>query len=150
MANGRGGLSSPSLYAPDWQHGAPAIAGRAAWRAGSQVVAEAARWIGSGKFTRQPGPWCADAVSAWLQNVGKPPLANRMAASALSYGPHVSNPSPGDLVVVRTRRGYAGHVGVVEGVNTDGSVRIISGNWSRRVARGVVSREQVTAFIAVR
>ena len=113
----------------------------------SDLVTEAARYIGSGKFTRLPGAWCSDAVSFWLRAIGKPPLANRMAAAALSYGPRVSNPSPGNLVVVRTRRGYAGHVGVVEGVNADGSVRIISGNWGRRVARGTIPRWQVTAFI---
>ena len=153
-ASGRAGPALPNLYAPSWQTGAPAIAGRAAWRtggaawrSGSDLVNEAARYVGSGKFTGLPGAWCADALSVWLRATGRPPLANRTAASALSYGTHVSNPSPGDLVVMATRRGYAGHVGVVEGVNTDGSIAIISGNWGHRVARGVISPWQATAFV---
>ncbi len=145
-ANGRGG---PATASPFLSIASAAAAG-AVWRSGSDLVAEAARWVGAGKFTRSPGPWCADAVSFWLQRVGKPPLANRMAASALSYGPRVANPRPGDLVVMATRRGAAGHVGIVAGVAGDGSVEIISGNWGRRVARAIVPRAMVTAFVEVR
>ncbi|MDR3464219.1 MAG: CHAP domain-containing protein [Beijerinckiaceae bacterium] len=154
FANGRAGPAGPNINAPTWKAGAPAFVARAAWHTGqrayvasSQLVAVALGDLGSGKFTRLPGPWCADAVSAWLVRAGKPPLANRMAASALAYGSHVSNPSPGDLVVMATRRGYAGHVGIVEGVNPNGSIAIISGNWGHRVARGVISRGVVTAFV---
>ena len=146
--------AASSLDAPDWTHGAPAILGRAAvaggvaaWRSGSDMVAEAARYVGSGKFTELPGAWCADAVSFWLKATGRPPLANRMAASALSYGPHVANPQPGDLVVMRTRRGYAGHVGVFVGFDAAGDVEIVSGNWGHRVTRGVIPRRSVTAFV---
>ncbi len=152
-AGGRAGPTPPSLYAPHWSHGAPAIAagaawrtGGAAWRSGSGLAAEAARYVGEGKFTQLPGAWCADAVSVWLKATGRPPLPNRMAASALSYGPRGLG-APGELVVMRTRRGYAGHVGVVERIMPDGSVEIISGNWGRRVARAIVPRWQVTAFI---
>ena len=153
-ASGRAGPALPDINAPSFQRGAPVIAGRAAWHGaqatyagGSRVLSEALRDLGSGKFTRLPGPWCADSLSAWLQRAGKPPLANRLAASALAYGPHVSNPKLGDLVVVATRRGYAGHVGVFVGFTPGGGVQIVSGNWSRRVAYGVVSRRSVTAFI---
>jgi uncharacterized protein (TIGR02594 family) len=153
-AAGRGGTPPPSLYAPGWDAGAPAMVGSAAWgaggalaRSGADLVAEAARYVGSGKFTALPGAWCADAVSFWLEATGRPPLKNRMAASALIYGPHVVNPQPGDLVVMRTRRGYAGHVGVVAAVEPDGSIEIVSGNWRRRVARSVIPRWSVTAFV---
>jgi hypothetical protein len=59
-------------------------------------------------------------------------------------------PRRGHLVAIRTRRGPAGHVGIVERVNPDGSVTIVSGNWSRRVARSIIPRRSVTACIAVR
>jgi uncharacterized protein (TIGR02594 family) len=114
------------------------------------VVAEAARWIGAGKFTGQPGPWCADAVSAWLERSGHRPLAGRMASSALAYGPRLERPEVGALAVLGSRRGWASHVGVVAGVDPDGSVRLISGNWGRRVAEAVISRGSVIAFVAVR
>lgn len=118
--------------------------------AGSPALAEAARWVGAGKFTPFPGPWCADAVSFWLRAAGHRPLANRLAASALSYGPHLRSPAVGALVVIRTNRGIAGHVGLVEGVNPDGSIRIISGNWGHRVARSIVPRRMVVAIVEVR
>jgi len=145
-ASGRAGPPAVDLYAPAWNHGAVAVGARYAWASGSDLVNEAERYLGSGKFTGHPGAWCADAVSAWLRATGRPPLANRMAASALSYGPRGWG-APGELVVMATRRGYAGHVGIVESINADGSITIISGNWSHRVARGVISRRQVTAFI---
>ena len=135
---------APRQYAPDWRHGAPAIAvqaawgdGVATWRTGSDLVAEAARYVGSGKFTALPGAWCADAVSAWLRAIGKPPLASRMAGAALSYGPRGSG-APGDLAVFMGRRG-AYHVGVVV-ADLGSEVEIVSGNWDHRVARAVVSR----------
>jgi uncharacterized protein (TIGR02594 family) len=148
-ASGRAGPASPSLCTPGWNEGAPAIAAGSAWRAGSALVDEARRWIGSRRFTSLPGAWCADAVSAWLRAIGRPPLPNRLAASALNYGPRVADPWPGDLVVMRTRRGPAGHVGIVAGVNADGSIEIISGNWRDRVARSTISRAAATAFVRI-
>jgi hypothetical protein len=126
------------IHTPHWRKSAPAIAVAAAWGGGSALVHEAANYVGSGKFTPYPRPWCSDAVSAWLQHVGKPPLANRMASAALSYGPRSSG-SPGDLAVFLNRRGYAYHVGIVV-ADLGGQVEIVSGNWSHRVARAVVSR----------
>ncbi len=117
---------------------------------GSDVLAEAARWLGSGKMTGLHGPWCADFVSFVLRRAGHAPLAGRMAADALRYGPRLAGPRPGALIVIRTQRGWAGHVGIVEGVEADGSIRIISGNWGRRVARGVVSRRTVAAIVEIR
>jgi uncharacterized protein (TIGR02594 family) len=117
---------------------------------GGDVVAEAARWIGSGKFTGQPGPWCADAVSAWLERSGHRPLDGRMASSALANGPRLERPEVGALAVLGGRRGWASHVGVVSSVDRDGSIRLISGNWGRRVAEAVVPRGSVIAFVAVR
>jgi uncharacterized protein (TIGR02594 family) len=117
-----------------------------AWRSGAALVAEAMRFDGAGKFTRLPGPWCADAVSFWLRAIGKRPLPSRMAASALAYGPRVVDPQPGDLVVLRGERGWAGHVAVVVAARGE-AIEIISGNWSHRVARSVVARRRVVAFV---
>ena len=49
-----------------------------------------------------------------------------------------------------SRRGWAYHVGIVSGVEPNGSIRLISGNWGRRVAEAVVPRGAVSAFVAVR
>lgn len=116
---------------------------------GGSVLAEASRWIGSRNMTGMAGPWCADAVSFWLRRSGHRPLANRMVASALAYGPRLSGPRVGALAVIRTWRGAAGHVGLVEGIEPDGSIRLISGNWGHRVAQSVVARRTVLAFVEV-
>lgn len=118
-------------------------------RAGGDVLAEATRWLGSGNMTGLSGPWCADAVSFWLRRTGHRPLANRLVASALAYGPRLPGPKVGALAVIHTRAGWAGHVGVVEGVEADGSIRLISGNWGHRVAQAVIARNTVVAFVEV-
>jgi uncharacterized protein (TIGR02594 family) len=118
-------------------------------RTGSSVIAEAAHWIGSRNMTGMAGPWCADAVSFWLRRTGHRPLANRMVSSALAYGPRLPGPQVGALAVIGTRRGWAGHVGLVEGVEPNGSIRLISGNWGHRVAESVISRRAVIAFVRV-
>jgi uncharacterized protein (TIGR02594 family) len=104
--------------------------------------------LGQGNFTGLPGAWCAWAVSAVLRATGHRPLANGMASSALAYGPHITNPKRGDLVVMQTRHGPAGHVGIVVAF-AGNQIKIISGNWSHRVAYAWISRRSVTAFVRV-
>jgi len=141
--------SSPNAFAALGEAGSAGDAATRPFSAGGDVVAEATHWIGSGKFTRQAGPWCADAVSAWLQRSGHRPLEGRMASSALAYGPRLQRPEVGALAVLGSRRGWASHVGVVSSVGSDGSIHLISGNWGRRVAEAVVPRGSVIAFVAV-
>ena len=137
MANGRAGSINQSFEAPNWHQGAPAIA----WQTGGDIVREAARWVGSGKFTSKPGPWCADAVSVWLERSGHRPLPSRMAASALHYGPRSSG-HPGDLAVF-IRHGYAYHVGVVASGGNNYYVPIISGNYGHRVRLAYIPRSML-------
>jgi len=118
-------------------------------RAGD-VIAEAARWIGSGNITGKPGPWRASFANFVLRRTGRPPLGNDIVSSALGYGKRLSGPRVGALAVLSTRRGCAGHAGFVAGVNADDSIRLISGNWGRRVADATISQRQVVAFVEVR
>lgn len=148
LAYGRA-APTPNLFAA-WRETESGGGAARPFGAGGDVVAEAARWIGSGKFTGQPGPWCADAVSAWLERSGHRPLDGRMASSALAYGPRLGRPEVGALAVLGSRRGWASHVGVVSNVDRDGSIHLISGNWGHRVAEAVVPRGSVIAFVAVR
>jgi uncharacterized protein (TIGR02594 family) len=119
------------------------------FRGARTLVAIAESHLGQGNFIGLAGPWCADFVSAILRAAGKRPLANRTAASALAYGPREQNAQPGDLVVVRTRRGAYGHVGIVVADRGEDTVEIISGNWSHRVLRARILRRDVTAFVRV-
>lgn len=140
-----GAAQAQRRAAPPTASGAPARS-----PAGGDAVAEATRWLGSGNMTGMAGPWCADAVSFWLRRTGHRPLASRLVASALDYGPRLAGPQVGALAVIRTRRGWAGHVGFVAGVEPDGSIRLISGNWGHRVADAIIPRNAVMAFVEVR
>jgi len=138
-AHGRG-------WAADGAHTAatrPAAAGST-----RDLVVVAERYLGMSNFTGLPGAWCAWAVSAWLRATGRPELSNGLAASALAYGPLELHARRGDLVVMRTRRGPYGHVGVV--VADEGQeIEIISGNWLHRVARARIRRRSVSALVRV-
>ena len=118
--------------------------------AASDVLAEAEHWLGARNMTGKGGPWCAHFASYVLERTGHAPLANGLASSALAYGRRLAQPKVGALAVVTTRVGYAAHVGFVSGVNPDGSIELVSGNWGRRVADTTVSRRLVVAFVDVR
>ncbi len=143
-------LFAPHLARASGRGGQEPARGGAEIVATADVLAEAARWIGQGNMTGKPGPWCADFVSFVLRRSGRAPLAGRMAADALRYGPRLGRPTAGALAVISTPRGWAGHVGIVEGVEPDGSIRLVSGNWGHRVARSLVPRGAVVAFVEVR
>ena len=120
----------------------PRAAHAAEFEGQSDILVVASRTLGQGNFTGMPGAWCAWAVSAWLRATGRKPLPNGMAASALSYGPRVAHPKPGDIVVMRR------HVGIVV-ADLGNEIQIVSGNWSHRVALAFIPRRSVVAFIAV-
>jgi uncharacterized protein (TIGR02594 family) len=119
--------------------------GGRALRFGSGIISLAMRFLGAGNVAGTRGPWCADFAAMVLKKTGHRPLANRTAASALSYGPRTSNPKPGDLIVLGGRHG-ASHVGFFAGWDR-GRVVMVSGNWSHRVSRAVISLRSVSAFI---
>ena len=114
----------------------------------SDVIAWLGRHLGQHNFTRHQGqPWCAYGLSDALVATGHRPLASGMAASALAYGPRLPGPHVGAIAVLG-RHGRIYHVGLVEAVYGD-RIGILSANWSHRVARAVISRRQVAAFIGV-
>lgn len=96
--------------------------------AGHPLVSAALRDLGRGKFTRAPGPWCADGLNAWLRRAGYSPLASRKARDFAGYG-RPTAPRPGAIVVSRH------HVGIVVAVHR-GRVTMVSGNWGGRVRIG--------------
>jgi len=100
------------------------------------------------------GPWCAyftswaareagmplgengqgfgsvDALYAWAQRAGR----------AVQNGPGVV-PRPGDLIV------WDEHIGVVEGVQPDGSIATVEGNSSDRVSRRVHPANSALGYV---
>ena len=113
------------------------------------MVAAAERWLGSRKLTGKGGPWRPHFASYVLQRTGHRPLADGLAASALSYGRRLAEPKVGALAVVATRVGHAAHVGLVSGVNADGSIELIFGARWRRVSDATVPRRLIVAFVDV-
>lgn len=74
--------------------------------------------------------WCAAFVNATLQQSGMKGTGSNMARSFLDWGSGVDQPQPGDIGVLP--RGAPdsglGHVGFVDRVNPDGTIRLLSGN----------------------
>ena len=131
-------LAAPSAEAPASVTDAP-----------NDIIAEARRWLGSGNMTGKPGPWCASFANYVLKRTGHRPLASDQVSAAFAYGPQLRDPKVGALAVVSTSYGPAGHVGFVSAVEADGSSRLISGNWGRRVGDAKFSRRAIVAFVDV-
>lgn len=106
--------------------------------------------MGARNMTGKPGPWCASFANFVLRKTGHQPLASDMSTAALTYGRRLSTPQIGSMAVISTSYGWAGHVGFVTGVNSDGSIQLISGNWGRRVAQTNIARRLVVAFVEVK
>jgi len=88
-----------------------------------------------GKFVRaylngkEGLPWCAGFVSYCLKNAGYHYNYTLRAKKYLDYGKKVSTPKPGDLIVF-SRAGGGGHVGIVEQVK-GGTITTIEGNTGK-------------------
>ncbi|GAB5376461.1 MAG: hypothetical protein AcusKO_29230 [Acuticoccus sp.] len=82
--------------------------------------------------------WCAVAVNGALVEAGLPSTRSALARSFTRYGTRLSRPVRGAIVVFpRGKNPLYGHVGIVESVNTDGTVTIVNGNVSNMVKRSV-------------
>lgn len=106
------------------------------------LLAVAQRYVGSGRVTRQGGPWCRDFLNRVAAQAGYR-LANRSrrAIDALALGHRVSAPRPGDLVVMRH------HVTIFAGYGGRGLIGL-GGNQSHgRVAYSSFNRGRVLAYV---
>lgn len=99
----------------------------------------------------EPGFWCAKFVSWVLAHAGVAVREDGPKDLALLVPP-VTAPQPGDLVFVDLLPGNEGsgftHVGIVEAVGPDGSVRTIEGNTgsSGTVVRSVRRGAEIVGF----
>jgi uncharacterized protein (TIGR02594 family) len=101
-----------------------------------------------GKFNN--GVWCADFANDVLKQSGQQGSGSSMAKSFLNVGTKVdaSEAKNGDIVVFnRGAPGSAsGHVGFVDRVNPDGSVRVLGGNQGGQVSIKNFPASQVVGF----
>lgn len=104
----------------------------------------------------QPGdPWCAEFVS-WAAAQAGAPLGDggqgfRSVADLTDWAyrtgrllPAGATPSPGDLILFGDR-----HVGLVEQVNSDGSLETVEGNYSNAVTRVRRSPAEATGYVRI-
>ncbi len=95
--------------------------------------------------------WCAAYVNATLKQAGKQGTGSNMARSFLDWGQGVDAPQAGDIgVLPRGAPGSGlGHVGFVDRVNPDGTIRLLSGNAG---ANGAVNYQNypANAFLGFR
>ena len=100
---------------------------------------------GAGLDPRQTA-WCAAFVNATLAKAGLPGTGSNLARSFLNWGTEVSQPQRGDLVVLSRGEAPFGHVGFFDGVNEDGSIRILGGNQGDSVSVASYRPDRVLGF----
>jgi hypothetical protein len=146
--------------------GGPAHSTPAGWTADTSlpVVAAAVADIGRcedpdgsndgpalAKFHTGGQPWCALAVSTWLEEAGGSPFGRKAAVMGIylwarSNNRVVDDPRAGDLAVI-LRAGGHGHVGLVVGVLPDGTLATIEGNCSNAVRAMLRPRSALQAVV---
>lgn len=106
------------------------------------LLAVASHYLGARNFTGV-GKWCRAAINVWARRAGIRLVNNsNRAIDALRLGPHVSNPRPGDLVVMRR------HVTIFAG-KSGGQIIGLGGNQHKRVQYSRYSPSRVLAYVRV-
>lgn len=127
--------------------------------------AQAQQWIGYGRdanaaklndylynggrnLSIQDRAWCADFVNRTLQAGGQQGTGSGMARSFLGWGKPTQQPQVGDIAVFSRGdpNGPTGHVGYYQGLNPDGSIRVLGGNQGGRVSVATFPRSQLLGF----
>lgn len=89
-------------------------------------------------------PWCGYFAAAVVRKAGyKLPSNPGLAKSWTRFGKKVSKPLPGDVVVIRTRRGH--HVGFYSH-SKGGKIYLKGGNQSNSVKSSAYSLRNVVAY----
>lgn len=102
------------------------------------LIVEWGREAGIGWWGNDEDAWCAVAVNGALVRSGYPSTRSALARSFTTYGTRLSRPVAGAIVVFpRGPNPLYGHVGIVEEVNDDGTMTVVSGNVGNRVARSL-------------
>ena len=84
-------------------------------------------------FDDDETPWCAAAVSAWLERADIRSARSARARDHLDFGTELIEPGFGAIVILE-RGATSGHVGFVTGVTADGKqIKVIGGNQSDSV-----------------
>lgn len=92
--------------------------------------------------------WCAAFVNATLQQAGVQGTGSNMARSFLDWGQPVQTPQRGDVAVFSRGdpNGPYGHVGLVERINPDGTIQLLSGNSGDQVQSVAYSTDRLLGY----
>jgi uncharacterized protein (TIGR02594 family) len=93
--------------------------------------------------------WCAAFINAILASKGLPTSGSQLASSFKNYGTETKDPEKGDIVVLKPQaRGASGHVGLFEGFDPKGNVRVFGGNQGKdgSVNTSTFARKDVVSF----
>jgi uncharacterized protein (TIGR02594 family) len=95
------------------------------------------------KVNPRKTPWCAAFANAVLKKSGKKGSGSLAAKSFFSWGTRVTSPRQGDVVIIKTKRGY--HVGFYVG-RKGNQVLVIGGNQSNSVKVTAYSARSVAQY----
>ena len=87
-----------------------------------------------------PHKWCACYMDRILKKSGYKPLGSNRARDFVAYGKKAKPMSVGSIMVMPH------HVGVVAGKCENGRVKLISGNYSKKVGIGCYSPAKAIAW----
>jgi uncharacterized protein (TIGR02594 family) len=87
-----------------------------------------------------PSKWCACYMDQILARAGFSSRGSNRARDFASYGKNTKTAKVGSIMVMRN------HVGVVMGKCSNGQVKIISGNYSKKVAVGCYPASKAIAW----
>ncbi len=92
--------------------------------------------------------WCAGFMNSTLAQAGQKGTGSNMARSFLDWGRPVSDPQKGDVAVFKRGdpNGPYGHVGLFDGYNPDGSIRVLGGNQGDKVSVASFSKDDLLGF----
>ncbi|WP_420392575.1 TIGR02594 family protein [Acuticoccus sp.] len=102
------------------------------------LIVEWGKLAGIAWWNNDEDAWCAVAVNGALVHCGYPSTRSALARSFTSYGTPLARPVRGAIVVFpRGSNTLFGHVGIVESVQSDGTLTVINGNVGNAVRRSV-------------
>lgn len=92
--------------------------------------------------------WCAAMLNASIQASGGKGTGKLTARSFLDWGKGVDKPEIGDIVVLKRPGGedWQGHVGIFQGFNADGSLKILGANQGDSVSVGDYPASDVLGY----
>jgi uncharacterized protein (TIGR02594 family) len=90
-------------------------------------------------------PWCAAFVGGCLEAVDIRSTSSGLAKSYLKWGVEIVNPIRG-CIVVFSRDGGGGHIGIVMGQDAKGRLMVLGGNQGNKVSIAPFDRSRVLGF----